>query len=795
MQTFLIYGDLSTRRLTDSSGAPATLPSLVQGDLATFSLRLLDRVETGSPIQVQRTVRSLRASIGNVSTPPQSGRFSLRIGQNGPATPLIDFNSDRTVLKPLLSILPGVAAQGGVEQVFESSPGCWMIRFGHNAVVPLQAADNLLSPVSFIRVRPFQQNERWWHELRLLQAPIAYTGLSERVLAEPPSVRRIRAGCTYSEAGVDYIVNEIQAVKVPASFRGTWCVKFEGRTTIFFSKDDDTTAIETALNNLFSDSQTRFAVTNPEPYNAYIEFKGPLAGQPQDLVVAEVGSVEPGDLTFSLDLNTAEVFAALRDVATISAQFEVELEIANDDDLPETTGKVITLFRESVAIVRELQWQEMAAAAGIDWLRPPQPRDYIPFTRDQIITGSQHYMGVIGDGVEREFTLDHNLGTDALHITLRENASNGRRLSDNEYSVSFADTNSLTIKFPESSDPPATDSLAVTITSAGPKSAFEAHTHTIEQIIDLVAELDSLRNRVTALEAVVPNLGALSSTTSSSGAFTIPIPEISEVLFLPASAGNVFTKSIVDSSKLASRAPYLLPAVHTANVGVLWALPLPSPIAGQVWQNQTGADLQIPGGGMVRGSTVSDGEFVASDGRILYRANQAGNTISYFPSAFERVLWNLYINEKMLGVGKTLKVEFGLSTQLVKATSQAQWMLVIEKGEAPSETDGNPEINLLNVVWDTANPILKQRLILTPVATLCYAGCNVYRSTLGAITCDRVLYGGHENANASAPASANFALRCRLIEFDTENNVTTARGWVTYQLVKPTSGDLQASIQ
>ena len=208
-----------------------------------------------------------------------------------------------------------------------------------------------------------------------MQAPIAFTGLSERVLADPPSVRRIRAGNTYSEAGVDYIVNEIQAVKVPASFRATYYLKFEGRATIMFSPDDDVMAIETALNSLFADGQTRFAVTNPQPYNAYVEFKGPLAGQPQDLLVAEVGNVEPGDLTFSLDLNTAEVFAALRDAPTVSAQFEVELEIANDDDLPETPGRIITLFRESVTIIRELQWEEMAAAAGIDWLRPPQPRD------------------------------------------------------------------------------------------------------------------------------------------------------------------------------------------------------------------------------------------------------------------------------------------------------------------------------------------------------------------------------------------------------------------------------------
>ena len=280
-------------------------------------------------------------------------------------------------------------------------------------------------------------------------------------------------------------------------------------------------------------------------------------------------------------------------------------------------------------------------------------------------------------------------------------------MPDTDYSVTFADTNSLTITFPDQVDPPAENAFAVTITSAGPKSAFQSHTHTIDQIIDLVADLDSLRNRVTALEAIVPNLGAVNSTASDSGSFTIPITTIKEVLFLTGSNSGIFGDSGVDSTKLSARAPYMLPAVHTASVTSFTALPLPSPATGSVLQNNTGSDLQIPGGGMVRGSnTAPNGGYFASDGRILFRANRAGTTISYFPGAFERPLWNLYINEQMLGVGKTLTVQFGVIAQLARATSQAQWMLVIEKGDAPSETAGNPETNLLNVVWDTANPIL-----------------------------------------------------------------------------------------
>ena len=132
-----------------------------------------------------------------------------------------------------------------------------------------------------------------------------------------------------------------------------------------------------------------------------------------------------------------------------------ELEIADDNVTdPAVPGRLVT-FQTSVKIVREQIWEELALVPAIDWVRPPQPRDYIPFTRDQIITGSQHYEAVIGNGADREFVLDHGLNTEALHVTLRENSSSGRKLRDSEFSVTFGGANSLHILFPENLPPPA----------------------------------------------------------------------------------------------------------------------------------------------------------------------------------------------------------------------------------------------------------------------------------------------------------------------------------------------------
>ena len=108
---------------------------------------------------------------------------------------------------------------------------------------------------------------------------------------------------------------------------------------------------------------------------------------------------------------------------------------------------------------------------------------------------------------------------------------------------------------------------------------------------------------------------------------------------------------------------------------------------------------------------------------------------------------------------------------------------------APVTTD----TNLFNVVWDTANPIVRQQLILTPGLTTHQIGATITSASTG-ITANAVLYNRIINANAGAPTTSNFALRGRLIEFDTENSVPTARGWVSWQLLNPTSGTLGISI-
>lgn len=135
-------------------------------------------------------------------------------------------------------------------------------------------------------------------------------------------------------------------------------------------------------------------------------------------------------------------------------------------------------------------------------------------------------------------------------------------------------------------------------------------------------------------------------------------------------------------------------------------------------------------------------------------------------------------------INRVLDVQFAVSLQLINATSEAQWILAIEQGAIVDQT--NPEneaVNLQEIVWSTS-PILSQRIIVTPLATIHTFGARVRRTT-GGIAADRLLYGEWEAATGAAPDSANFVLRSRLVNFDTKNNVSNATGWLSILMGDP----------
>ena len=787
-QKFIIYGSLDKRSLTNATGSTAArLPNLYEGDEYTFQIRLLDKPDGINNQLVYPNIRSFTCSVGQVNLPPLGGFIQLRFGTFGGVTEKIAFNEDALTFKQKLEATPE-CANYALEEVYTPAVGCWMLRFGSAEIVPLQIAFNLLEPATFCRINQFTRDGRRWIEVKLIQAPVASTATFARVPGDIPTVVEVRKGFTEEDILFTVKTTEIQSLKVPTGFSGTFALMFQGLQTIFFSPDSGIQDYEDGLNAIFTDGITRFKVTNPVLEEAYIEFIGPLAGIDVDLLEVVIGITKPGDLAFTLDFNTVEVNAAIRsNPKGFPAIMEVILEIAEPEAPPEDPGQRFVLFQAPVQVMPEVQYPGVTAIAPIDWLVPPQTADYIPFTPDQIITGSQYYVQVFGNGTQSEYVFPHNLGTESIAaVTVRENHDMGTILDPGGYVVTIIDDVSLKISFPYDVAP---QGLVAIITSAGPKSAFQAHTHTIAQIIGLQDILDVLMKRLTVLESILPTtIGGARQLQVSGENLVIEIPDTQELLLAPRSKGSTDAAKMVagpaasvDVSKL-PRANAILPAILVEGTEG----PLPDPLvppdetnAGKVYDVEVPVDL--PGGYGIKGVHLEPGALVGSDGKVWYEAYQADALNTYYPRPFDRTLFTVFINDRMFAVNSSFNLEFQLKLQTLKATSNVHWRLVIELGSAPSDPDPAPtEINLENVVW-IANPGLSQHFIVTPVSVTHRFGFQVLRSILDVITANQMLYGALLPA-LQFPLSANFALRARLIEFDTENSVQDARGLVYFGL-------------
>ena len=117
-----VYANLTTRRLTTTLGGSAvSFPAFVQGDNVRIGLRFAESLE-GSPIEVQRIVTHIRASIGFVDARPTTGFFVLRVdGQNTASIP-----HDATAG----AVQTALAAIGLDDAVVGKQDGSWIISTG-----------------------------------------------------------------------------------------------------------------------------------------------------------------------------------------------------------------------------------------------------------------------------------------------------------------------------------------------------------------------------------------------------------------------------------------------------------------------------------------------------------------------------------------------------------------------------------------------------------------------------------------------------------------------------------------
>ena len=782
----LVFANLSTRAPSDSSaGDGAFFPTLYAGQQYPLSVRWLESVN-GTLGVIDPDVAAMRASIGLVDARAESGTWGLQVG-SGASTAAntatgLDWQAPAATLATALNGLSG----GTADYQVNSDAGSYVITRAAGGTVTLTVRNNRLKPTCIGRIRSFQRDGAWHYDLRFIQAPLAFTDSSEVILPASPTIATIRDGGT-DPSGVTFW-NEIQSLTIPTDFRGTYQLRRGYARTGLLSVEDGAAEIEAALNEVVASEAGVVRVTNPSTGVAHIEFLGELKGINVDPLEVTVYSAPPGDLSFTLDLNTSEVWEALRDEEQVIVPFEFEADIYKDPADHGAGTDTIKVWSVDVTIARPVAWEGLAAAQNVDWLRPPSPTDYIPFSLTQVLTGQQQaFSAVIGNGALTSFSLSHNLASELCQVVVRENSTPGLVLRDSEYTVTITSTNALTVSGFAAT--PTSNQYAVFVVAVGPASVFQAHTHPVPQVVagsgypSLPDFMDDIGGRVATLELILPSTGPGATASQPSG-IEIELPETKEILFYK--GPDAFGENGANVTKL-GRAPYMLPAVHDATVSNYTTGSLPAVAADSVWSNGTAAALDLGRG--IYGGKVAVGRHFASDGRVRFAASREGSTTSFFPGGFERELWRIFINDKMLRLNRTLDVQFGLALQILLGTSNAQWLLVIETGTAPQQsTPSTTGTNLENIEW-AATPCLSQRLIVTGNRQTHSFGARIKRSLVSSvdtITMDTLLYGLWTGADAAAPVSANFALRARLIQFDTENALATdARGWLAYETIGP----------
>lgn len=852
---FLLTANLTTKTAREGSGA-WTPPPFTFGEQITIALRLA-RNSGGTAIETSPVVNSMKAAIGDTDARPRGGTWKLKLGPDAQSgantTAVLQADAPASTVAAAINALTAIVADYGAASVV-SVDGSLLILFASGLQVDLLVVENRLWPVSLGRISAYVRDARWVHEVRLTQTPVAFTSSSAEVLPPSPQIARIQAGG--EGGGITW--NEIQEIYVPFEFRGTYYLQLGFARTEVLTIEDGPTEVADALNKIANG----FTVTATLFQRGNIEFVDELGGQAQDLLEVHVASNPAGDLTFTLALDRSELAAYLRRAPEGEAVLPLEVRLNITED--EVTSEIVA-FRQDVTIRRPVIWPELEETPLIDWLRPLSPKNYVPYDPSQTLVGQHFYPANVGDGAATSFVIAHGLDTLVVRTWVNSQLTGAQLIEGTDYSVVINDANQVTVT--ALGGAPAADAWLVIVMSAETVAAF-ANDLTIDpsQVNGLEDWQAAVAANLAQLNTLLPSQATIAGTTLDQGPFTIEFAEKKAVLFT----------AETDLGKLPVRAPFMLPGVHDASVVTL-PDPLPAPAAGSVWINETGSGVLIPGGGGgIRSSTAPDDGHVASDGRMIWPARRSGSTNSYYPRPFEVLLFDAFVNELMFGVGKTLTLQMQIATQLVNASSHAQWMIVVEKGAAPREADptatainitttgtgthtattetgrevgdftanaGTDVItlaahgladgdvilvastttlpgglaantlyvvrdattdtfkvaavatsqNLRDVIWDTAAPLVRQQLILTPALIKHQIGATIAHSAAG-ITANAVLYNRVLNADAGAPVTPNFGLRARLMDFDTENSIPTARGWVSWQFLKPADGILGISI-
>ena len=780
MATFL-YGNLSTKTASYSI-KPGTidLPKVVNGDTFTVAVRLTETAD-GTTVATTPSISYARLAYGPVDVAPTSGSFKVLV--NAVTSSVITLGSSAASVAAVFNSIAAVTGWSVRED-----QGSYIVSrtASYAATSGITIVANELIPESFVRVTSYSDGATFYQELRPMQSPLAYVSSFALLVPPAPTITRVVTGYSNETTGVS--VNEVQRLYVPPQFDSVFQI-FKGTDrTQLLSKDDGAPEIQAALVSGVATvgSGALFLVTNPKSNTADIEFAGTMAGETQDLLTVVVPESPQGDLTFDLDLNTQGMLAGLRGDFEVTHPLTCEVGI-NYGTAATPDIHYITVFQQNLTVQADGAWAGLAAAQRINWLNPPQPVNYIPFTTDQVITGIQSFTAVVtGTG---PWTVAHNLGTEAIHVTLRENISSGYLLgNDIDFNVQTATSQSIVVTKITGTVPTA--GWAVMISSAGPTSAFLAHTHTVAQVVSLQDLLNSLGSRVTNLENnAIPFTLTSSSTTTIP--YEIPVTNRQSVLFSNNLGVWGQTGSLLEITSVPSaQAPQLLPALSvTVSTAASSAIPTATTVD-IVRAYTSGLNILVPRIGLIPGARLPSG--VAHIGAeasrgLVYQVEPYGSARTYYPKPYEVPLFEIPLNDKLFKAGTKAKMQFDLYVQSKGANATGQWFCIVDVGSVTSVATPSTQSDNITGITYNATPILAQRLLVTGESIGHDLGVEVLATTATIMNANSYAYGVWSPVSASAPSNRNFILRGRLANFDILDNQGDPRGWMGYAL-RPFSG-------
>ena len=774
----LLYGNISqkTASYTIEPGS-ITLPTVVQGDTFTVAVRLTETSNNTTTVTAP-SIYSARLSYGPVDVAPTAGTFKVLV--NAVTSSAITLGSTAASVAAILNTISAATGWSVTED-----QGSYIVGRTSNWTTTsgITIVENNLTPDSFVRVTSYSANNTFYQELRPMQSPLAYTSAFGLIVPPAPTITRVVTG--YSDPTTGVFVNEVQRLYIPPAFDTTYQIYRGTARTALLSKDDGATEIEAALLQgcVTVGAGETFLVTNPQNYTADIEFAGAMSGATHSLLTVAVPISPQGDVTFDLDLNTQGMLAALRGDFEVTHPLTCEVGI-NYGTVATPNVQYVTVFQQNLTVQADGAWTGLAAAQRINWLNPPQPVNYIPFTTDQVITGIQSFTAVVtGAG---PWTIAHNLGTEAIHVTLRQNVSNGYLLDySTDYTIRSSTSQSIIVTDNQGLGAGATTGWAVMISSAGPTSVFQAHTHTIAQVVSLQDQLNSLSNRLAVVEDILPATG-ISSSSSVTQPYEIPVSQRQSVLFTNGLGTWTSTDSILQISSVPSvQAPQLLEAL-SVTVGTAPSTALPTVTTVDIVRAYTsGLNILVPRIGLIPGSRLPTGTaYIAAEAArsLVYQVDNYTGGRTFYPKAYEASLFEIPINDKLFRAGTSAKLQWNLNVQSKAANATAQWYCIVDVGTittvaSPATQTGN----ISDITWNST-PILSQQLIVTGEPVKHGMGVEILATTATQMDANYMTYGIWASATTGKPSSRNFILRGRLANFDVVDNQGDARGWVGYAM-------------